>query len=84
MSMVYDIGLALGIFPGTLQSIKFDKELHGDKDRLNEVLLKWMHSGQATIAQLLEALIDPSVDRCDIANKIKAIRGEERIKVGLP
>ena len=81
----YDIGQALGIPPGTLQSIKFDKELHEDNDRLNEVLSKWMHSGQATIDQLLEALVDPSVDRGDIANKIRSLKGsgEERIKVGL-
>ena len=80
----YDIGLVLGVLTGTLQSIKFDKELHEDNDRLNEVLLKWMHSGQATIHQLLEALVDPSVYRVDIANKIRALRGEERSKVGLP
>ena len=79
----YDIGLSLGILSGTLQSIKFDRELHGDKDRLNEVLLKWMHSGQATIEQLFKALVDPCVYRVDIANKIRSLKGEERFKVGL-
>ena len=80
----FPLGQALGVPPGTLRSIKFDRELHGDNDRLNEVLLIWMHSGQATIDQLLEALdSDPSVKRPDIANKIRALRGEERFKVGL-
>ena len=79
----FPLGQALGIPHGTLQSIKFDRELLGDNDRLNEVLSKWMHSGQATIDQLLEALVDPTVARGDIANKIRALRGEERSKVGL-
>ena len=79
----YDIGLCLDIPPGTLQSIKSNRELHEDKDHLNEVLLKWMQSGQATIYQLLEALVDPCVGRGDIANKIRARKGEERSKVGL-
>ena len=80
----FPLGQALGILPGTLESIKFDRELHGDNDRLNEVLSKWIHSGQATIDQLLEALdSDPSVKRPDVANKIRSLKGEERIKVGL-
>ena len=67
----FPLGQALGILSGTLQSIKFDRELHGDNDRLNEVLSKWIHSGQATIDQLLEALVDPGVNRNDIATKIR-------------
>ena len=79
----FPLGQALGIPPGTLKSIKFEGELHDDNDRLNEVLSKWMHSGQATIDQLLEALVDPSVKRGDIANEIRLRKGEERSKVGL-
>ena len=75
-----DIGQALGIPEGSLASIrKFDN----DKDRLDEVLSKWMHSGQATIEQLLKALVVPCVYRVDIANKIRSLKGKERFKVGL-
>ena len=74
----------MAIPPDALQSIKFDRELHEDNDRLNEVLSKWMHSGQATIDQLLEALVDPCVGRGDIAKKIRSLKGVERGKVGLP
>ena len=72
----FPLGQALGIPHGTLQSIKFEGELHDDNDRLNEVLSKWMHSGQATIDQLLKALEDPCVGRGDIANKIRSLRGD--------
>ena len=82
-SLWFPLGQALGIPPGTLQSIKFDKELHGDNDRLNEVLSTWMHSGKATIDQLLKALVDPCVGHGDIANTIRALKGVERSKVGL-
>lgn len=73
-----DIGQALDIVHGTLQSIHGD-----DKECLNEVLTKWMHTGKATIDQLLGALLDPSVGRGDIVREIKDRKGEERIKVGL-
>ena len=75
-----DIGQALHISEGTLESIR---KLHNDKDRLDEVLSKWMHSGEATIDRLLEALVDPSVDRNDIAIKIRDLKGDKRKKVGL-
>lgn len=77
------IGQALDILPGTLKSIEFGKEFRDDNDRLNEVLSKWMHSGQATIDQLLKALVDPGVKRGDIVGKIQALKGQERISVGL-
>lgn len=74
----YDIGLALGIYMGTLKSIRGE-----DKDCLREMLTKWMHRGTATLEQLFEALQDESVDRKDIVDKILAFEGEKRLKVGL-
>lgn len=74
-----EIGQALPhISEGTLRSI------HGeDRECLNEMLSVWMHSGKATIDQLLEALQDPSVGRGDIISEIRAFNGDKRSKVGL-
>lgn len=78
-----DIGQTLNLIPRTLRSIG---RSHHDNDSecLNEVLAKWMHSGKATIDQLLEALEDPAVQRNDIAAEIRALKGDKRNRVGLP
>ena len=73
-----DIGQALDIVHGTLESIRGE-----DNECLNEMLTKWMHTGSATIDQLLKALVDPSVCRRDIVLEIQGLEGEKRIKVGL-
>ena len=73
-----EIGQALYIRDGTLRSIRGK-----DNHCLNEMLTKWMHSGKATIEQLLEALQDPSVKRGDIVAEIRAFEGDKRSKVGL-
>ena len=73
-----DIGQALDITPGTLKSIR-----GGDSECLNEMLTKWMHGGEATMDQLLEALKDPSVQRGDIVQQIKALKRDKRSRVGL-
>ena len=73
-----DIGRALELPDGTLRSIRGE-----DNECLNEVLTKWMHSGKATIDQLLDALNDPSVKRGDIVSQILALKGDMRSKVGL-
>ena len=78
-----EIGQALDIPHGTLKSIELKKQLHDDNARLNEVLSKWMHSGEATIDRLLEALVDPGVKRNDIATKIRDLKGDMRRNVGL-
>ena len=78
-----EIGQALDIPHGTLKSIEFNKQLHDDNARLNEVLSKWMHRGEATIDRLLEALVDPGVKRNDIATKIRDLKGDMRRNVGL-
>lgn len=76
------IGEALDLTPGTLKSIG---RSHRDDDNecLNEVLSKWMHSGKATMAELLEALEEPGVKRGDIVTEIQALEGEKRSRVGL-
>lgn len=74
----FEIGQALDIPPGTL------KTFHGeDPYCLNEMLTVWMHSGKATIDQLLQALEDPGVGRHDIVNDIRALKGDRRCRVGL-
>ena len=77
-----EIGQALDITPGTLRSI--GRQFRGnDNECLNEVLTRWMHTGEATIDQLFEALEDDDVKRGDIVKQIKARQGEQRSKVGL-
>ena len=74
----FAIGQVLHISDGTLRSIRGE-----DAHCLNEMLTKWMHSGKATIDQLLAALEDPSVRRGDIVAAIRAFEGDKRSKVGL-
>ena len=74
----FAIGQALDIHDGTLRSIRGE-----DAHCLNKMLTKWMHSGKATIDQLLGALEDRSVRRGDIVNEIRAFEGDKRSKVGL-
>ena len=73
-----DIGRALELPDGTIRSIRGE-----DNECLNDVLTKWMHSGKATVEQLLDALKDPSVKRGDIVSEILDLKGERRSKVGL-
>ena len=79
----FPLGQALDIPQGTLKTIDLDRKFHEENDRLNEMLSKWMHSGEATIDRLLEALVDPGVKRNDIATKIRDLTGSMRRKVGL-
>ena len=74
-----EIGRLLGLSEGTIQSIH---EPH-DGVCLHAVLSLWMQTGGATINDLLKALEDKTVGRHDIANKIRAREGEDRIEVGL-
>ena len=63
-----EIGQVLDIRDGRLRSIRGE-----DAYCLNEMLSIWMHSGNATIDQLLEALVEPGVDRGDIVSKVRAL-----------
>lgn len=74
-----EIGQALPhISEGMLSRIRGE-----DAYCLNKMLSIWMHSGQATLDQLLKALEDPSVRRGDIVAEIQAFKGDKRSKVGL-
>ena len=68
-----DIGRALELTDGTLRSIRGE-----DNECLNEVLAQWMHSGKATVDQLLDALKDQSVKRVDIVPKILDLKLKEK------
>lgn len=73
-----DIGQALRIPNGTLTTF------HGeDNECLNMVLTSWMHTGKATIHQLLEALESDIVGRGDIVTQLRSRQGEDRKKIGL-
>lgn len=75
-----NIGRSLpGVTEGNIRSIRFRE----DNECLNEVLSKWIATGNAKTTDLLTALEDPPVSRTDIANKIRALEGEERANVGL-
>ena len=67
------IGRALsGISEGTMLAIH-DKD---DGECLNEVLSEWIHTGKATIRDLLRALADKTVKRNDITNEIHVLKGK--------
>ena len=74
-----EIGRSLGLPEDASHSIH---ELN-DGDSLNQVLSLWMQTGQATINDLLEALEHVTVDCRDIAHKIRALKGKDRINIGL-
>ena len=74
-----EIGRTLGLPEGTIQSIH---EPH-DGECLHMVLSMWMQTGRATISDLLKALDDRTVARRDIARNIRALKGKDRINIGL-
>ena len=74
-----NIGRSLGLPEGTIQSIHEPDE----GECLHAVLSLWMQTGQATINDLLEALENPPIARRDIAHEIRALRGKDRINIGL-
>ena len=74
-----DIGRALDLSDGTIESI----HEANDGESLHKVLSQWIQSGTATTQDLLQALEDDIVYRKDIANKIRALKGQERTDVGL-
>ena len=77
-----DIGRALGLSEGTIQSIH-RQTIYNSNESLHQVLSLWMYTGKATTQHLLEALEDPAVRRTDIANHMRDLRGEDRTNVGL-
>ena len=75
-----DIGRKLKVKEGDIESI----HEHDDGECLHKVLKYWIHTGQATIDDLLTALNSKVVGHSVIAMEIKSRRGKERAEVGLP
>ena len=71
-SLWKEIGRALGISDDIICTIHCAK----DGECLNEVLSRWIHSGKATISDLLLALANKTVDRNDIKNEIHVLKGK--------
>ena len=74
-----EIGRSLGLREGAIRSIHQTR--HGEC--LHAVLSLWMQTGQATINDLLEALENRTVARNDIAHKLRALKGKDRINIDL-
>ena len=74
-----NIGRSLGLSEGAIQSIH-DQD---DSECLHAVLLIWIHTGNATINDLLDALENRTVGRRDLAHNIRALKGKDRINIGL-
>ena len=73
-----DIGRALNISDGTIRAIHEPN----DGESLHEVLSQWIKSDKATIHDLLQALEDVTVNRTDIANQVRGLKGKDRTSVG--
>ena len=71
-SLCKEIGHVLGISDDTIRTI----HCTNDGECLNEVLSLWIHSGKATISDLLRALANKTVDRNDIKNEIHILKGK--------
>ena len=78
-----DIGRALRVSSDVLDEIDVDRYLRDDGQRVERVLVEWLHTGKATVHQLLRALEDKSVRRHDIAMEIRSREGEDRTATGL-
>lgn len=74
-----DIGCKLGLKAGDIDSIHD----HEDGECLHIVLSHWMHTGRATIHELLKALESKIIDCSDIVREIVSLKGENQVKIGL-
>ena len=70
----YDVGLELGIDPGTLDSIKSNND--SNESRFTAVLLSWLRAvnPRPTLAALAEALRSPTVGYGHLAEQILALK----------
>ena len=73
------LGGELDLPKGTIDSF----HAQNDGENLHKVLSTWIHSGTATIYNLLEKLEGEIVNNPELAKKIRACKGEDRVKVGL-
>ena len=78
-----DIGRALRVPLDVLNEIERDLYHRNDGQRMERVLVEWLHTGKGTIHQLLRALKDKSVRRHDISMVICSRVGKDRTAVGL-
>ena len=78
-----DIGRALRVSSDVMNEIGVDHCLQNDGQRMERVLVEWLHSGKATVHQLLRALEERSVRHYDIAKNIRSLEGEDRTAIGL-
>ena len=78
-----DIGRALRVPSDVLSEIEKDLYHRNDSQRMERVLVEWLHTGKATMHQLLRVLKDKSVRRYDIAMEICSRVGDNRTAVGL-
>ena len=74
-----NIGRMLNLTEGDIQAIHESD----DGESLHIVLSQWIHTGNATIYDLLKALENRIVNRSDLAKQIRSRVGENRVKVGL-
>ena len=73
------LGGELHLPDGTIESI----HERDDGENLRKVLSTWIQSGTATIYNLLEKLEGEIVNKPELAKKIRARKGEDRVDVGL-
>ena len=78
-----DIGRALRVSSDVLDEVIVDQYLRDDGQRMERVLVEWLHTGKATVHQLLRAFEDKSVRRHDIAMEIRSREGKDRTAIGL-
>ena len=64
-----DLGLDLGLDPGTLKNIEHD--YHRNKDCLREMLAARLKTGPITYSDICQSLRAPTVDRNDVAGAIE-------------
>lgn len=67
-----NIGRALGVCDGDIKAIHDPN----DSECLHKVLSKWIHTGEATISDLLKALAHETVNRNDVVNEIHVLKGK--------
>ncbi len=64
-----DLGLDLGLDPGTLKDIKDD--YHRNKDCLREMIAARLKTGPLSYSDICQSLRSPTVDRNDVAEAIE-------------
>ncbi len=65
----FDLGLDLGLDPGTLKDIKDD--YHKNKDCLREMISARLKTGPLSYSDICQSLRSPTVNRNDVAEAIE-------------